>query len=97
MAILTIIHFNRFDSDKVVDESWNNYDGNADALTLTINNKVLFHGVRLFGDSNSSQYQVHFTIQSEEVFGTYISEQDGGDGVSGYDVILKKPIVLLPD
>ena len=93
----TIIHFNRFDSAKIMDEIWKDYHGNAhDALTLTVNKKVLFHGVRLFGDSNSSQYQVHFTIQSEEVFGTYISEQDSDDGVSGYDVMLPKPIPLLP-
>ena len=73
-----------------------NYSGNSDALTLTVNKAVLFHGVRLFGDSGCSQYEVDFTIKEENVTGTYTSKQDN-NGVPGYDVMLSKSIPLLPD
>ena len=65
-------------------------------LTLTVNKAVLFHGVRLFGDSGCSQYEVDFTIKEENVTGTYTSKQDN-NGVPGYDVMLSKSIPLLPD
>ena len=63
-----------------------------DALTFTVNKAVLFHGVRLFGDG---QYEVKFKIKDENVTGTYTSQRDS-DGMLGYDVMLSKPIPLLP-
>ena len=72
-----------------------NYSGYPDALTLTANKAVLFHGVRLFGDTGGSQYKAKFTIGDETVIGTYTSRDD--DGVPGYDVMLSKPISLLPN
>ena len=93
-----LVSFSRFVSGNVKPEltSWNYYNKNADALTLTVSKAVLFHGVRLFGNSGCSQYEVNFKIKDENVTGTYTSEKDG-DGVPGYDVILPKPISLLPD
>ena len=94
-----LLNFTRFDSANVKVNSntsgWN-YSGNSDALTLTVNKAVLFHGVRLFGDSGESQYEVKFTIKEENVTGTYTSKQDG-NSVPGYDVMLSKPIPLFPD
>ncbi len=92
----SIVNFSRFDPANVDDEfSRKEYNGDSDALTLTANKAVLFHGVRLFG-SRCGQYEVKFKIGDENVSGTYDSEQ-GNDGVSGYDVILPKPISLPPD
>ena len=73
-----------------------NYSGNSDALTLTVNKAVLFHGVRLFGNARGSRYEVNFKIKDENVTGTYNPQEDS-DGVPGYDVMLPKPIPLLPD
>ena len=93
-----LLSFNRFDHGNVNASSiagWY-YGGSSDALTLTVNKAVLFHGVRLFGDSRGSQYQVKFTVKDQTVAGTYTSQQDG-DGVPGYDVTLRNPISLLPN
>ena len=92
-----ILGFSRFDPGNFRANSWSYDDVDSDALTLTVNKAVLFHGVRLFGNSRGSQYEVNFTIKDkdESVKGYYTSEPDN-DGVSGYDVMLPKPISLLP-
>ena len=94
-----LLSFKRFDSGNVKANDnvfgWS-YNGRSDALTLTVSKTVLFHGVRLFGDSSCSQYEVNFKIKDENVTGTYTSQEDG-DGVPGYDIILSKPISLLPN
>ena len=68
-----------------------------DALTVTVNKAVYLHGVRLLGYGDGSQYEVEFNINSKGVHftKTYTSEEDT-DGVWGYDVILPKPVSLLP-
>ena len=93
-----LLSFNRFDHGNVNANSFSGwfYKGISDALTLTVNKAVLFHGVRLFGDTRGSQYEVNFKIKDQTVTGTYTSQQDD-DGVPGYDVILRKPISLLPN
>ena len=93
----SLLSFSRFDSRNIHgnDHSSWYYNGKSDALTLTVNKAVLFHGFRLFGNSGGSQYEVNFKIKDQTVTGTYTSQQD--DGVPGYDVILRKPISLLPD
>ena len=63
---------------------------------MTVNKAVLFHGVRLFGNSRGSQYEVKFSIKDQTVTGTYTSQQEG-DGVPGYDVMLSQAISLLPN
>ena len=88
-----IVACRRFDLAKTFSGSWG-YDGiKSDALTLTVNKAVYFHGVRLFGDLRGSQYEVKFTIKDENVTGIYTSTQDN-DGVWGYDVMLPEPISL---
>ena len=97
-AKVPLLSFRRFDSGEIQVPNINcwHYNGSSDVLTLTVNKAVLFHGVRLFGDTGGSQYEVEFTVNDETVTGTYTSLRDG-DGVPGYDVILPKPISLLPD
>ena len=90
-----IVRFSRFDAAKVLSEYWE-YEGKSDALTLIVNKAVLFHGVRLLGDRDSSQYEVKFKVKDENVTGSYTSERDK-DGVFGYDVMLPKPVSLQPD
>ncbi|CAB3989489.1 BTB POZ domain-containing 6-like [Paramuricea clavata] len=91
--------FSRFDPANVDDEFWKkDYNGtDSDAVAFTVNKAAFFHGVRLFGFCGS-QYEVNFTIKDKDrdVKGCYISEEDS-DGVSGYDVMLPKPIPLLPN
>jgi BTB/POZ domain-containing protein 1/2 len=89
------VSFSRFDPGSIGKNTWHDYKGKSDALTLVVNKAVLFHGVRLFG-SNGSRYEVKFTIKDKNVTGSYTSEQDS-DGVSGYDVMLPNPIPLLPN
>ena len=96
-----LLSFRRFNSGNVrvytnYDVFGWNYSGNSDALIITVNKAVLFHGVRLFGKSGASQYEVKFAIKDKTVTGTYTSQQDG-DGVPGYDIMLPKPISLLPN
>ena len=86
--------FRRFDPGNVVANSWG-YSGDSDALTLTVNKAVLFHGVCLFGDPSGSQYEVKFRLKHKTVIGTYTSQQN--DGVWGYDVMLSNPIPLQPN
>ena len=94
-----VLSFSRFDLANVFDCKWYHLygkrykNGRVDALTLTVNKTVLFHGVRLFGDSSGSQYEVNFMVKDENVTGTYTSKQDN-DGVWGYDVMLPKPVSL---
>ena len=94
----SLLSFNRFDRGNVNANSFSGwyYEGIFDALTLTVNKAVLFHGVRLFGDTDGSQYEVKFTVKDETVAGTYTSQEDG-DRVPGYDVMLRNPISLLPN
>jgi hypothetical protein len=91
------IGFSRFEIANVIG-SWV-YGGNeSDALTITVNKAVLFHGVRLFGDDHSAEYDVKLTIKekSDTIAGSYTSERDK-EGVWGYDVMLPQPVPLQPD
>ncbi|XP_028396060.1 BTB/POZ domain-containing protein 6-B-like [Dendronephthya gigantea] len=86
-----IVGLCRFDN---ASGSWG-YNGNkSDALTLSVNKAVLFHGVRLFGNSGGGQYEVKFTIKNENITGTYTSEQND-EKIWGYDVMLSQAISLL--
>ena len=89
-----VVSFSRFDPGNVIANRWG-YTGKSDALRLTVNKAVLFHGVRLFGDTGGSQYEVEFTIKDNIVTGTYTSQQN--DGVWSYDVMLSNPIPLQPN
>jgi hypothetical protein len=49
-------------------------------------------GVRLFGEQGST-YHVTFQVKKAKVTGTYTAERNE-DGVPGFDVMLKKPVIL---
>ena len=85
-----VVSFSRFDPGNVNNANSWVHKGSSDALTLTVNKAVLFHGVRLFGDTGGSQYKVKFKIKDETVRGIYTSQQN--DGVWSYDVMLANPI-----
>ena len=93
----TPVSFRRFEAENVKPDSimWGYSENRSDALTLTASKAVLFHGVRLFGNTRGSRYEVNFKIKGKNVTGTYTSQRDS-DGVPGYDVMLLKPISLLP-
>ena len=90
----SIVSFSRFDPANVRHDFF--MLGDFDALNLVVNKAVLFHGVRLFGDTDGGESEVKFTIKNKNVTGTYRSEEDN-DGVLGYDVMLPNPIPLLPN
>ena len=90
-----IIGCSRFDVANV-HWNWSYNGGTSDALTLTVNKAVLFHGVRLFGYPRGRQYELKLTVMKENVTGTYTSTQDN-DGVWGYDVMLPEPVSLQRD
>ena len=90
-----MVGFSRFETDDI-QGSWG-YDGTKwDALVVTVNKAVVFHGVRLFGQADAKKYEVKFSIKDETLTKTYTSEQDK-DGVWGYDVILPTPVSLSPN
>ena len=93
-AVVNLKSFTRFDPGNVNRNTWN-HNGDSDALTLTVNKAVLFHGVRLFGDTDGSQYKVKFTVKDFDVSQTYTSQEN--DGVWSYDVILPNPVLFRPN
>ncbi len=95
--LVRTVGFSRFEVVNVTG-TWSYSGNNSDALTLSVNKAVVFHGVRFFGDTGGSQYEVKFTIKNKDdnVTGTYTSEQYS-DGLWGYNVMLSKPIFLPPD
>ena len=89
-----VVGLTRFTS--VVTPNWIFMAGQYNAaITLSVNKVVLFHGVRLSGSPNG-QSAVEFTIRNETVSGTFTSQLDA-NGILGYDVMLVKPIALLPN
>ena len=78
---------------------WHYASTMSDALSLTVNKAVAFHGVRLFGNpSPNNQYKVELSIKdkTDNATGTFTSEKDS-QGFWGYDVMFPEPISLLPD
>ena len=90
-----IVVFSRFEVEDI-GGSWRYKRAKSDALSMSVNTAVVFHGVRLFGQADGIEYDVEFSIKDESVTGTYTSEQDK-DGVWGYDVMLPRLILLSPN
>ena len=89
---LSIVSYSRFEPLNVK-STWS-YDGQkTDALTIAVNKDVMFHGVRLIGQTDGSEYKVKFEIKDQNVTGTYVSERDE-DEVWGFDLMLPTPILL---
>ena len=95
----SIVSYSRFEpvyASKDNSRRWNYIRNLPDVLTVVVSEAVMFHGVRLIGQIDGSEYHVTFAVKDELVTGTYISERDK-DGVWGYDVMLPTPISLNPN
>lgn len=87
-------YFARFSSGdiKPPTTAWH-YAGKPDRLSFSVNTPAVFHGVRLFGDTNGSNYDVSLTVNSVNITGIYTSELKD-KGIYGFDVMLPAPIVI---
>ena len=76
--------------------SWKYTSGKPDILSFSVNRKVLFHGVRLFGDREGGQYKVVLKLdESELVSGSFTAKSD--EDVPGFDVMLPSPVFIKKD
>ena len=74
--------------------AWAYTSGQPDCLSFSVNRKALFHGVRLFGDREGSQYKVVLELDgSELVSGSFTSKIDKDD-LPGFDVMLSPPVIV---
>ena len=78
------------------DDCWT-YNGKPDWLSFSVSRKVLFHGVRLFGDKRCSLYKVVLNIDGEQLATGSFTSEIGKDGIAGYDVLLSSPIAIEKD
>ncbi len=77
------------------DTKWNYTRRGPDCLSFSVNRKALFHGVRLFGDREGSQYKVILKLDgSELVSGSFTSKIDKDD-LPGFDVMSRHHHQLL--
>ena len=71
------------------------YDGMSDCLSFSVNKPATFHGVRLFGDSDCSKYDVTLEVKNAKVSGTYTSQcKSRFPSIYDYDVMLPTPILV---
>ena len=73
------------------------YNQYPDSLSFSVSRKVLFHGVRLFGDKNGSQYKVVLNVDGKELANDSFTSEIGEDGVAGYDVLSSSPVTVEKD
>ena len=90
------IRFQRFPEIDLDPNRWH-YDGYPDRLSFRVNKPAILHGVRLFGGTNGSRYEVSLEVNgTSTVSGTYTSELNN-DGIYGFDVMLPAPISVDQD
>ncbi|CAB3984989.1 BTB POZ domain-containing 6-like, partial [Paramuricea clavata] len=87
-----IDRFSRFSGKAEELRKWG-YAGTPDRLCFSFNEEVSLLGVRLFGDEDGSEYHVTFEVKEAKLTGTYVSGRNQDD-VPGFDVLLKKPVIL---
>lgn len=75
--------------------SWLYNKGELDQLSFPVSEDWMFHGVRLFGNSWNSKYEVSLEVCGAKVQ-EYRSTLDD-QGIPGFDVMLKTLIVLQKD
>ncbi len=79
---------------KTPDTMWQYTRGRPDCLSFSVDRKVLFHGVRLFGDRDGSQYNVVLEHNGTEIVrGSFTSKIDKDD-IPGYDVMVSSPVIV---
>ena len=94
--LVTFVRISRFLLSNVNNPSdmWAYTTGKPDGLSISINRKALFHGVRLFGDRGGSQYKVVLKLDgSEVVSGSFTSKSDKDD-IPVFDVMLSSPVIV---
>ena len=87
-----LLSFTRFDLHRSDEEIVWGHDEEVDIIAFTVNKPVRFHGVQLFGDANSSDYDVIFNIDGAETFKGRFRSHLGEDGISTFNVFLPEPI-----
>ena len=89
----SFIRVSRFpnDSGSFVD-SWQ-YNGQSDTLSFSVDQFVLFHGVRLLG-SWREYYSVDLTVNDEQQTRGKYRVDKSYDNVYGFDVMLNQPMLI---
>jgi hypothetical protein len=89
-----IVRFSRFPGiiNELNRSPWE-YDNTPDRLCFSAKKDMNLLGVRLFGQQEGI-YHVTFQVKKAKVNGSYTAECNE-DGVPGFDVMLKKPILLI--
>lgn len=95
-AIHKEIRFERFPDYGIGGRTWLYNKGELDQLSFSVSEDSMFHGVRLFGNSWNSKYEVSLEVCGAKVQTVYKSTLND-QGIPGFDVKLKKPIVLQKD
>ena len=90
----SFIRVSRFSNGSVsfVPNSWL-YNGESDTLSFSVDQFVLFHGVRLFG-SYREYYNVHLTVNDEQQTRGRYRVDKTYEGVYGFDVMLEQPMLV---
>ena len=95
-AIHKEVRFERFPHYGIGGRTWLYNKGELDQLCFSVSEDSMFHGVRLFGNSWNSKYEVSLEVCGAKVQKVYRSTLND-QGIPGFDVKLKKPIVLQKD
>ena len=92
----SFVRVRRFLSSKIHGPSdmWKYISGNPDNLSFSVNRKVLFHGVRLFGDREGGEYKVLLKLDGSELLNRSFNAKIDKDDVFGFDVILPSPVII---
>jgi hypothetical protein len=86
------VRFSRFPGKLNKLNKWWGHDNTPDRLRFSVDKEMSLLGVRLFGEQGSI-YHVTFQVKKAKVTGTYTAGRNE-DGVPGFDVMLKKPVIL---
>ncbi len=73
---------------------WTYTSGKPDCLSFSVNRKALFHGVRLFGDREGSQYKVVLKLDGTELVSGSFTSKVNKDDISGFDVMVSPPVIV---
>ena len=95
-AIHKEVRFERFPDYGIGGRTWLYNKGELDQLCFSVSEDSMFHGIRLFGNSWNSKYEVSLEVCGAKVQKVYRSTLND-QGIPGFDVKLKKPIVLQKD
>ena len=90
------VRFERFPCYGIGGHTWLYNRGELDQLCFSVSEDAMFHGVRLFGNNWDNKYTVSLEVSGAKVQGNYMSKRND-QGIPGFDVMLKTPVVLEKD